>query len=289
MGWFAFALICMLLSSFKSILAKKLLVSFDPLAFTFVDQLITLLIVMPTLHLSQIQGLDSNFMILLACLIGPSLLSVLSLSRATKLGEISEVSPLLVFLPVFVALTAPFFGEEKMSQEAWVGVASVGIGSYFLKLRHVSRPFEPFSGLFQGAAARLTFVAVAAGVCASHLQALLVSGYDARTALFFNSLGIAAILFPKVVLDKIQREQVRTNLGSQLRWVLLLGMISSASALSQFLAYEEGGQVAAVLSVKRISVLLIGLYGITVLKESRHAGKILGLIMMALGGLYLYA
>lgn len=289
MSWFTFALICMFLSSCKSILAKKLLEKFDPLAFTFIDQLITVLIILPTLERSKLSGIDANFFIILLCLLGPSLISVLSLSQATKIGEISEVSPLLVFLPVFVAITAPLFGEAHLSGGAWLGVGAVVLGSYFLKLKRLSRPFEPFSTLFEGPAARYTWLTVAAGVCAVHLQALLTLAYDARTALFFNSLGITLCLAPRILFENSKRAELRAQLRSKLGWVLLLGVISSSSSLSQFFAYQAGGQVAAVLSIKRVSVLLIGLYGIAVLKESRHLGKIIGLVMMALGGFWLYA
>ncbi len=288
-SWFGFSLLCMLLSSGKSILAKKLLNSFDSLAFTFLDQLIILLILSPALQIKTISTIDSNFVILALCTIGPSLLSVVSLSRATKEGEISEVAPLLVFLPVFVALSGPLFNDQLLGKEVWYGVAAVGVGSYFLKLKDLSRPWEPLTSLFRGTGARLMWLTVGMGVCASHLQALLVEGYDAYTALFFISLGIALCLAPKVLKYHSQRQALRQTIGSNFGLVLLLGLISSSSALSQFLAYQAGGDVAAVLSIKRVSIFFIGLYGIAVLRESAHAGKIIGLVMMALGGVWLYS
>src|SRR5688572_792146 len=89
LGWFTLAIVCMVFTSFKSVLAKKLLNRFEPSTFAFFDQFFTMLFVLPFLHHRDIASLDSDFWLLLAASVVPAMLGVVYLSKATKHGQMS--------------------------------------------------------------------------------------------------------------------------------------------------------------------------------------------------------
>src|SRR6478736_8920963 len=101
LGWFSLAICCMVFSSFKTVLAKRLLNSFEPSSFSFFDQFFTMVFVLPFLHARDLASLDIDFWLMLGVTVLPSMLGVVYLSKATKHGQMSDVSPLLIFLPVF--------------------------------------------------------------------------------------------------------------------------------------------------------------------------------------------
>jgi drug/metabolite transporter (DMT)-like permease len=288
LSWFGLSLVCMLLCCFKTILAKRLLRTMEPVAFSLCDQLAIVVCLSPLIVRAPWSRLDADFWLFMLALILPSMLGVVALSQATKLGEMSEVSPLLIFLPVFVAVSGHVFFHEELSAWGWFGIALVGLGGYLLKLESFRRPWVPIIRFYTDPGARFVWVAIVLGVWTTHIQKLLVVSYDPFLTLFCNSLGICLCLIPSFLRRYPGIQSWRPLWAEQKTWLVLLGLVSSGSALSQFLAYSEGGNAAVVMSIKRLSVILISLYGMKILRESGGFAKAGGIFMMTLGGIYLY-
>ncbi|HYX34846.1 MAG TPA: EamA family transporter [Oligoflexus sp.] len=288
MGWFTLAICCMIFCSFKSVLAKKLLHNLEPSSFSFFDQLFTMLFVLPFLHAHSLASLDSDFWLMLGASVVPAMLGIVYLSKATKHGQMSDVSPLLIFLPVFVALSGPLWSEDGLSSQAWAGICTVGMGGYFLKLEAWRRPFEPLVKIMSDRAARYVWITVILGVWTTHIQKWMVQAYDAGTALFFTTLGVIICLAPLSFRHAGGLRNLSREASHVWKLLLILGLVSAVSSWSQFQAYNVGGDVATVLSVKRLSVIFVSVYGFTVLRESMSAGKVIGIALMTLGGVVLY-
>ncbi len=288
MGWFALAICCMIFCSFKSVLAKKLLQNFEPSSFSFFDQFFTMLFVLPFLHARSLASLDSDFWLLLGASVVPSMMGVVYLSKATKHGQMSDVTPLLIFLPVFVALSGPIWSEDALSRQAWAGICTVGLGGYFLKLEAWRRPLEPLIRIMSDRAARYVWVTIILGVWTTQLQKWMVQAYDAGTALFFTTLGVFLCLIPLTYRHSGGLRNLTREASQVWKLLIILGIVSAVSSWSQFEAYNEGGDVATILSIKRLSVIFVSFYGVTVLQESMNPPKVIGIALMTLGGAVLY-
>ncbi len=288
MGWFALAICCMIFCSFKSVLAKKLLQNFEPSSFSFFDQFFTMLFVLPFLHARSLASLDSDFWLLLGASVVPSMMGVVYLSKATKDCQMSYVTPLLIFLPVFVALSGPIWSEDALSRQAWAGICTVGLGGYFLKLEAWRRPLEPLIRIMSDRAARYVWVTIILGVWTTQLQKWMVQAYDAGTALFFTTLGVFLCLIPLTYRHSGGLRNLTREASQVWKLLIILGIVSAVSSWSQFEAYNEGGDVATILSIKRLSVIFVSFYGVTVLQESMNPPKVIGIALMTLGGAVLY-
>jgi uncharacterized membrane protein len=186
------------------------------------------------------------------------------------------------------AVSGHVFFHEELSAWGWFGIALVGLGGYLLKLESFRRPWVPIIRFYTDPGARFVWVAIVLGVWTTHIQKLLVVSYDPFLTLFCNSLGICLCLIPSFLRRYPGIQSWRPLWAEQKTWLVLLGLVSSGSALSQFLAYSEGGNAAVVMSIKRLSVILISLYGMKILRESGGFAKAGGIFMMTLGGIYLY-
>ncbi len=284
----ALAICCMIFCSFKSVLAKRLLHIYEPSTFSLFDQLSTMLFVLPFLHVRNLAALDADFWLMLGCIVFPSVLGLVYLSKATKHGQISDVSPLLIFLPVFIALSGPFWQEEKLSSAAWVGIWTVGFGGYCLKLESFKRPWEPFLRFFTDRAARYLWISVVLGVWSTQIQKWMVQAYDTGTVLFFSTLGVLLCLAPLSYRHAGGLRNLSREASQTWKWLLILGLVSAISGWSQLAAYNEGGEIATVLSIKRLSVIFVCFYGFAVLRESMNVGKVFGIGLMTLGGIMLF-
>jgi uncharacterized membrane protein len=278
----------MIFCSFKSVLAKKLLHGLEPSSFSFFDQLFTMLFVLPFLQARSLAALDRDFWLMLGASVVPAMMGVVYLSKATKHGQVSDVSPLLIFLPVFVALAGPLWSEAALSRQAWAGICTVGLGGYLLKLEAWRRPLEPLIRIMSDRAARYVWITIILGVWTTQLQKWMVQAYDAGTALFFTTLGVFLCLVPLTLRHAGGLAPLTREAGQSWKMLIMLGIVSALSAWSQFEAYNEGGDIATVLSIKRLSVIFVSFYGFTVLRESVSLPKVIGIAMMTLGGVVLY-
>lgn len=278
----------MVFCSFKSVLAKKLLNTFEPSSFSFFDQFFTMIFVLPFLHPQQISALDRDFWLMLAAIVVPSMMGVVYLSKATKHGQVSDVSPLLIFLPVFIALSGPLWNEEALSSRAWAGIGVVGFGGYCLKLEGWRRPFDPLFKILNDKAARYIWISILLGVWTTQIQKWMVLAYDAGTALFFSTLGVIICLAPLAFRHAGGVRNLSREASQAWKMLLILGLVSSISAWSQLAAYNVGGDVATVLSIKRLSVIFVCFYGFAVWHEQMNVPKVMGISLMTLGGVMLY-
>lgn len=240
------------------------------------------------MKLQGLHNLDSLFWIMLGCMTIPSMMGLIYLSKATKYGQVSDISPLLIFLPVLIALTGPLWHDERLSGLAWLGICVVGFGGYCLKLQSFRRPLEPLLLLARDRASRYLAVSIILALWTAELQKWMVLAYDPSVTLFFSTLAVVIGLGPLSMKQSGGPRALGRDMQKAWLWLLALGFVSAISAFAQFKAYDLGGDVATVLSIKRLSVIFICVYGFMVLREPMHRGKILGIGLMTIGGVILY-
>jgi len=132
--WILFALGAALLASFNPILYKQILKDADPLTVVWSVMLLSLpLLGFFTVILTpQLPQLDGVFALGVIGSAGLNSVAHLASTKALKLADVSLVTPLLIFSPVFTVLISAIFLGELPSARGLLGIGFVLIGGYWL-------------------------------------------------------------------------------------------------------------------------------------------------------------
>ena len=287
MSWIFFALICMMMTVFKTLLAKRMLRTIEAQVFVSLDVAFCLAYMMPFLPQIDFSLITPRFVGLMFVIAVPNLLAMTYLSKATKEGEISEVAPLLILVPAISALFAPLFLDEYISPLGWLGILTVFLGGYLIKLENLKKPLSPFLALKGDRVTRNIAVAIGISVVNVTLIKWLVLESSALNTLFVSQLTMFILTVPFGVRFAGGLKKSYGIVKGHFFSLGLLGLLSVVSNYSFLTAFDEGGQVAYVLSIKRMSVVFIAGLGMFTMKESVRFGKIVGVGCMVAGGLIL--
>jgi drug/metabolite transporter (DMT)-like permease len=142
-----FALGAALLTSFNPILYKRLLKDADPLSVVWAVTLLglPLLGVLTLLLTAHVPRLDWIFLSAVVGSAGLNVVAHLASTKALKLEDVSLVTPLLTFSPVFTLLTATIFLGETPSLRGLIGVGLLLFGAYGLNRSSGDDWWAPFS------------------------------------------------------------------------------------------------------------------------------------------------
>lgn len=132
--WILLALGAALLASFNPILYKRILKDADPLTVVWSVMLLSLpLLGFFTVTLTpQLPQLDGLFALGVIGSAGLNSVAHLASTKALKLADVSLVTPLLIFSPVFTVLISAIFLGELPSARGLLGVGFILIGGYWL-------------------------------------------------------------------------------------------------------------------------------------------------------------
>ncbi|MBI5712340.1 MAG: DMT family transporter [Chloroflexi bacterium] len=132
--WILLALGAALLASFNPILYKRILKDADPLTVVWSVMLLSLpLLGFFTVTLTpQLPQLDGWFALGVIGSAGLNSVAHLASTKALKLADVSLVTPLLIFSPVFTVLISAIFLGELPSARGLLGVGFILSGGYWL-------------------------------------------------------------------------------------------------------------------------------------------------------------
>lgn len=289
MNWVDWAFLCMFLTVIKTLLAKDLLRSFTSLQFIFLDIACSLLFLLPVL---LIQGVDfrfltSEYLLALFVVMVPGLFAAYCLSKATQTGHISEVAPLLLLIPVLSALVAPFITGERVSTMGWFGISVVVGGGYLLKLEDWRQPLGPFVALYREPSSRWVCVTILISIVNVNVEKLLILKSSPLESMLIQwSMSLPFVL--GLLRFARQWDSLTFGVKEKWPWLLVLGLVTMSSMASQYYAYSNGGHVAYVLCIKRVSVIFITGIAIYSMKEPFRFGKAFGVSVMLVGAFILY-
>jgi len=220
MDWLVFALLCPAFWGlnnvfYKFLMTKKFRSYFSMLSFMgFVDFLFAVIIclvtpvsfVFPYVFFAMVVGLMP-------------LLAFWFYSKALMVEEISRITPLFQFIPIFVVLLSVMFLNEILSAQRYFGVAIIVIASVLISYRN-SASGKSFS-------AALKFMIPFSVVLAVHaiLEKFLLSHINYWSVFFWNILGsFLGVLF-LLTFSKPRREftEAVNAVGKRAFFVVLVG------------------------------------------------------------------
>lgn len=283
MPWFLFAFLSAFFESSKDVFSKRGLKIVDEYSAAFSLRFFAAPFLLLFLIIIGIPKLGEQFFTVL--LIGGSLnvLTTVFYMKALKNSDLSIVTPIVSFTPVFVLITSPFILNEFPSTMGLIGVLLIVSGSYFLNIGERSKGFfAPIKALFVEKGARFMFVVAFIWSITSNLDKIGVKNSSPVFWAFSQTAFIAIVLLPLI----IRRSQKVKEINNNLKALIPIGLFSALLLFFQMTAINLA-PVSYVTSLKRTSVLITVLLGYFIFKEKNIKERILGALIMVLGILFI--
>lgn len=284
--WFAYSLFFAVWSSVAMLITKKLLRTLDPyflfaflLAITVPFTAIILLIV--GVPVFKAEFFTSIF---IAAIL--DIVAALLFYKALNASEISLLSPISSFNPIFTLIFAAFLLNETPTFLKLVGVVIIVIGAYLLNISNVRAGIlKPFSILLSDKGVQLFLV--------TNFLWGLTPIFQKRAALATNPITpvaipliesalIALMLFPVFLRTK----KYKNFLISKSKLFIFLGAMTALGQFAALMAFSLTN-LAYATAVFKLSVLFTVILGGVFLKEKNIKERFLGAAVMVLGTILL--
>jgi uncharacterized membrane protein len=238
MEWLVFALLCPALWGLNNVLYKFLMVKkfrgyFPMLAFMgFMDLIFAV-------ALSVVNPVSFVFpSVLFAMVVGlMPLLAFWFYSKALMVEEISRITPLFQFIPIFVVLLSAIFLNEILSAQRYLGIAVILIASVLISYRRSK------SGGSTSSALKLMIPFSLVLAVHSILEKFLLSYIDYWSVFFWNILGAFCGILFLLTVSRHRRELAETvsSVGRRTTLVVFAGEgIYFAGTISWLIAASMG-------------------------------------------------
>jgi drug/metabolite transporter (DMT)-like permease len=284
--WAVFAIGAAALASFNPILYKRMLKDADPLIVVWGVTLLGL----PLLGLFTFaftpQFPETDWLFALGVLGSAGLNAVAHLAsmRALKLADVSLVTPLLIFSPVFTLLISAVFLGEIPSAQGLFGVGLVVSGAYWLNREPDAGWFAPFRLLAHTPAVALVLLAGLLWAITPLFEKTAILHTHPEnprlTAFVVNALLVIA-LTPAVIA---RGKAFIGKLFLHRHAFLLAGLIAGVAPVLGYTAFSLGF-VGYVTALFKLSTLLTLLWSFVFLREPRLAQRLPASVLMVAGAI----
>lgn len=280
MLWFLFAFLTAFFQSIRDLFNKTKLREFDEYFLTLSMTFFAGVGLSLLLFFLEIPPLGKNF---LPMLFASGTLNTLSLTmyvRAIKYYDLSLVTPITAFSPLFMLITSPLILGEFPRRTGLIGILFIVAGSYILNLKEKERGyFAPWRSLFTNPGSRLALLVAFLWSISSNLDKIGVQNSSPIFWAMSIDFWMSMLLLPVVIL-KSRNKLPRLNR----HWFKLIfyGFLNSMMIGCQMTAINLT-LVAYVISVKRISALFSVIFGSLILKEQNIKEKLVGSMIMIIG------
>lgn len=230
----------------------------------------------------QFPHLDWLFVVGVFGSAGLNAVAHLASTRALKLADVSLVTPLLIFSPVFTVLISALFLNEIPSARGVLGVGLVLIGAYWLNHRSGAGWLAPFKSL-----------ALTPGVALILLAGLLwaiTPLFEKTTILHTNPesprfAAFAATALLTLILTPAVIARGRPSIGKLFlhrREFFLAGLIAGIAPVLGYTAFSLGF-VGYVTTLFKLSILMTMVWSFLFLKERGLAQRLPASLVMVIG------
>lgn len=284
--WFSLALGAALLTSFNPILYKRMLKDADSIVVIWGVTLLAL----PLLGLftfavtPQLPHLDWLFALGMLGSAGLNVAAQLASTHALKLADVSLVTPLLIFSPVFTVLISALFLGELPSAQGLLGVGFVLVGAYWLNHHSSAGWLIPFKSLAFTPSIVLVLLAGLLWAITPLFEKTAIlhtSPESPRFVAFTATFLLTFILTPMV----ITRGQVAIRkLSLCVRELFLAGLIAGIAPVLGYTAYSLGF-VGYVTTLFKFGTLITLIWSFLFLKERGWARRLPASLVMVIGAI----
>lgn len=266
--WALFALGAATLTSFNPILYKRILRDANTIIVVWGVTLLALpLLGLFALALTpQFPRLDWLFALGVIGSAGLNACAHLASTKALKLADVSLVTPLLIFSPVFTVLISAIFLGETPSPRGMLGIGLVLLGAYWLNRQGSAGWLNPFDAFTLKPATALVLLAGLLWAITPLFEKTAIQHTQPtspRFVAFVATALLTLILTPAVLL---RGKPAIGKLALHQREMLLAGLIAGTAPVLGYTAYALG-LVGYVTTLFKLSTLMTLLWSFLFLRE----------------------
>ncbi|MBN2094488.1 MAG: EamA family transporter [Candidatus Aenigmarchaeota archaeon] len=277
---FIFAFLAALFKSTGEVLNKKILKEVDEYAVGSGVVFCSFLVTLPLLWYYGIPEIGPAFVPALLISGGINIVTILLQMKALKCSDLSVVSPMQAFAPLFVLILSPFILGEVPGPLGVFGVLLIVFGSYFLHIKCHSRGvLEPLKALLKDRGARMMLAVTMLWSVSTIFDKVGVLNsspiFWSAAALGFIAIGMNLLM---AFHSKKSIRQISPHMGS----FFLIGLVGALTTIFQSAAL---GLIFAsyVSAIKRFSIVLGVIFGFFIFREKNIRERLLGALIMLLG------
>lgn len=223
-------------------------------------------------------------------LIGVSILGQLlygnSLTATLKRGDLSAYYPIIRASPVFVVAFSVLFLGKSYALVILLGIALVVAGGYLLLYRRGTSIFN------DPAALGFALIAMSGSGIYSLSDAVLMKSIEPQALAVAVEIAIIPVYAIRWYIQRNKDDTVLAHMNfNGVAHLLLPGMIAYSSYYLILLAYQSGGEVAAVTALRQASIPISVALGGLFLREGAMARRFIaagiltfGIILIAING-----
>ncbi|OGH36295.1 MAG: hypothetical protein A3B43_01805, partial [Candidatus Levybacteria bacterium RIFCSPLOWO2_01_FULL_38_120] len=282
--WFFYSLFFSVWSAFATTLIKNLTKKISYLPLMLILQIFGIpLMLILVLFSGGIPQTTQNFYLFMFASATLDTIAFVSFFAAISKSEISLVTPLASFGPIFTAIIAIYTLKEIPNTIGVLGIFLIVFGAYLLNAADIKQGvLAPFKNLFRNKGVLLFLLATLMWSITPIFQKQAIFETSPRVPLYASFWGLifVTIFTSLIVLPKALKEFsfVKNNISKIL-------LYASGSSLAQLAAYTAFSLafVGYTTAVFRTSALFIVIFGGIFLKEKRFKERLLGTLVMILG------
>ncbi|MCK5332414.1 EamA family transporter [Candidatus Parcubacteria bacterium] len=284
MLWMIFAFLTAISNSFKGVYGKKSSKTVDVYVVSWFLRFFGVVFLLPFFYFFEIPTLGDDYW--MALLIGGSLNAITTVLfiKALKISDISIVSPIATFTPLFLLVTSPLIVNEFPTTIGFIGVLFIILGSYFLNINEIKNGYlEPFKTLLKEKGASLMFIVAFIWSITSNIDKIGVQNSSSVFWVFSVNLFVAILIFP-IFLLKVSNQ--KANILKNINNLIILGLLTMLTLIFQMIAITLT-LVIYVIAIKRTSAIFSVFWGYYFFKEKNFKNRLFGSLIMVLGVIFI--
>lgn len=277
---FLFAFLAAFSDSVKTIFSKKSVKNINEYLVAWSLRFFATLFLVPLLLIIEIPELNNQFWTALLISGGLNAITTVLFIKALKYSDISIVSPIIAFTPLFLLITSPLIVGEFPKTFGFIGVLLIIIGSYFLKIKEMKKGYlMPFKALFKERGAQLVMIVAFLWSITSNFDKIGVQNSSPIFWVLSINLFISLVLLPTIL---IQPRKNLKQITDSSKTLVPMALFSVLALIFQMIAIKLI-LVVYVISIKRLSILMNILWGYLVFKEKGIKERLTGAVIMIVG------
>lgn len=282
--WFVYALSFAIISSINRVLAKKVMRDTGEYLYLFVTNILSIIVLLGIiLTFYSIPKVDSIFFISLLISSVFGVVGAVLAYRAIKISEISLVSPIAAFNPIFTAMISYVLLGELISKRGGVGMLFVVLGAYLLQASKVNNGIlAPIRSLTSHKGVQMSLFAYLMWAITPIFEKTAISHTSPSVPPFASMIGsIYAVQYYayKSIKSTVNIKLMFLKNITPFLTVGILGGVGQAVAFTAFsltnLAYAT--------AVFKLDMVFIVIMGYLFFGEKDIKDRLLGVLVMLLG------
>ena len=200
------------------------------------------------------------------------------LTATLKRGELSAYYPIIRSSPIFVVLVSLLFIGQRYPFAVLIGIALAVLGGFLLLYRRGSRILENKRSL------GFALIAMCGTGIYSLADAHMMQYVEASVLVFFIQGSMVLIYSITWLCQREVLPDKTTSLpNSRFSYFVLPGLLAYSSYYLILTAYQQGGEVAAVTSIRQASIPISVALGGLFLREGAMVRRFFASGLLALG------